>query len=61
MRISLGGLPHITSSAMGGGGVHEKVTLNDMGGRGVHRKVTSFKPIISDLDPYIKSLFEEVY
>ena len=46
---------------MGGGGVHEKVTLNDMGGGGVHRKVTSFKPIISDLDPYIKSLFEEEY
>ena len=46
---------------MGGGGVHEKVTLNDMGGGGVHKKVTSFELFISDLDPYIKSPFEEVY
>ena len=41
------------------------MTLNDMGGGGVHEKVTSFQiipmPIISDLDAYIKSPFEEVY
>ena len=36
--IHLWGLPHITSSAMGGGGVHEKVTLNDMGGGGFTEK-----------------------